>query len=119
MRFLVDENLSRDVVETLRREGHDVTWIRADSPEREDEQVLERATTEQRTLITADTDFGEIIFRSRQPASSGVILLRLGGSPREETEILMAALATRDDWSGHFAVVTSDRVRVTPLRQYP
>ena len=65
----------------------------------------------------ADTDFGELVFRSRRAAGSGVILLRLRGSPSEHLEALMAALATRDDWSGQFAVVTRDRLRVTPLQQ--
>ena len=117
MRLLADENLPRDVIDALRRGGHDVARIRADSPEREDEQVLERATAEQRTLITADTDFGEIVFRSLQRADSGVILLRIGGLPREQSAALMAALATRDDWSGHFAVVARNRLRVIRIQQ--
>ena len=115
MRFLADENLPRDVVDVLRREGHDVTWIRADSPERDDPQVLDRATAEERILITADSDFGEIIFRFRRAASSGVILLRLSGSPQEQADVLSAVLVTRGDWNDHFAVVTDDRVRMRPL----
>ena len=115
MRLLADENLPRDVVDVLRREGHDVDWIRADSPERDDPQVLDRAAAEERILITADSDFGEIVFRLRRVAGSGVILLRLRGSPQEQADILSAALGTRDDWDDHFSVVTNDRIRVRPL----
>lgn len=114
MRFLADENLPRDIVEALRGAGHDVAWIRADSPERDDEQVLERARTEQRVLVTADTDFGEIIFRLRQ-SPSGVILLRLSGTPQDQAELVSAVIPTRDDWIDRFTVVTDRRVRVRPL----
>ncbi len=115
MRLLADENLPRDVVNVLRREGHDVAWIRPDSPERDDPQVLDRATPEERILITADSDFGEIVFRFRRVASSGVILLHLRGSSQEQADVVSAALVTREDWDDHFAVVTDDRVRVRPL----
>lgn len=114
MRFLADENVPRDIVEALRHEGHDVAWIRADSPERDDQQVLDRASAEQRVLVTADTDFGELIFRLRR-TGSGVILLRLRGTPREQADLVSTVIPTRDDWSSLFAVVTDDRVRVRPL----
>jgi Domain of unknown function (DUF5615) len=32
MRFLADENFPLDAVEVLRQNGHDVAWIRSDSP---------------------------------------------------------------------------------------
>ena len=115
MRFLADENIPRAVVDGLRSEGHDAAWIRRDSLERDDTQVLDRATAEDRILITADTDFGEIVFRLRRPAPSGVILLRLSGLPAVQAETLSEALANRDDWHGRFSVVTDDRIRVRPL----
>ncbi|WP_370567188.1 DUF5615 family PIN-like protein [Dolichospermum sp. LEGE 00240] len=32
MRFLANENFPLDAVEALRQHGHDVAWIRVDSP---------------------------------------------------------------------------------------
>ena len=32
MRILADENIPRCVVETLRRENHDVAWVPKDAP---------------------------------------------------------------------------------------
>jgi hypothetical protein len=32
MRFLANENFPLDAVEALRQNGHDVAWIRIDSP---------------------------------------------------------------------------------------
>jgi hypothetical protein len=41
-----------------------------------DADILDRAAHEGRTLITNDKNFGELVFRSKQP-HHGVILLRL------------------------------------------
>ena len=115
MRFLADENFARDTVEALRRLGHDVVWVRTDAPGISDDEVLRRASSESRVLITADKDFGELAFRSGLPAASGIILLRARGSSQVRTAAVVAAVETRDDWAGHFAVVENDRIRMTPL----
>ena len=81
-----------------------------------DQLVLQRAQSEQRLVVTHDKDFGELAFRSGLPAESGVVLLRLTGSdPTIDNARTVAALTSRDDWSGHFAVVTADRIRLRPL----
>ncbi len=115
MRFLADENIPERMVEALRRLDHDVTWVHLEAPGSVDERVLERAASEGRVLVTADKDFGELAFRQRLPATSGVILLRVRGSAEARTAALVAAVEAREDWTGQFAVVANDRVRVTPL----
>ncbi|MXY80058.1 MAG: hypothetical protein F4Y94_10335 [Chloroflexi bacterium] len=115
MRFLADENLARSAVDALRSLGHDVAWVRSDSPGVSDEQILERAAAESRVLVTADKDFGELAFRRAAPAHGGVILVRVRGSEDVRATALAAAAQTRDDWAGQFAVVENDRIRITPL----
>ena len=115
MRVLADENLALRTVTALRRLGHDVAWIRTDAPGSTDEQVLARAAAEHRALLTADKDFGELAYRRTLPAECGIILLRLRGSAERRTEILLAAVASRNDWASQFAVIENDRVRMTPL----
>ncbi len=115
MRLLADENLPQRTVEALRRLGHDVTWVRLEAPGSGDERVLAQALSEDRVLVTADKDFGELAFRRRLPAAAGVILLRVRGTAEVRSAALVAALETREDWAGQFAVVTNDRVRLTPL----
>jgi predicted nuclease of predicted toxin-antitoxin system len=115
MRFLADENLAQSAVDALRNLGHDVAWVRSDSPGASDEHVLARAAAESRVLVTADKDFGELAFRRAAPAHGGVILLRVRGSAHVRATTLAAAARTRDDWAGHFAVVENDRIRITPL----
>ena len=85
------------------------------APGASDEQVLARAATEARVLVTADKDFGELAVRWGLPAESGVILLRARGSAATRTAALATAVQVRDDWASRFAVVENDRIRMTPL----
>lgn len=116
MRILANENFPGPVVRTLRQRGDDVTWVKEDQPGATDEEVLARAQAERRLLVTFDKDFGELACRVALPADCGVILFRLGGaSPHEDNARVLAALTSRTDWAGHFAVVQDDRIRLRPL----
>ncbi len=115
MHLLADENVSRNAIEALRGLGHDVSWVATDAPGISDEAVLARASAEGRVLVTADKDFGELAFRWGLPAASSIILLRSRGTAALRTASLVAAVETREDWTGQFAVVENDRVRVTAL----
>ena len=118
MRILANENFPGDAIAVLRERGHDVAWIHSDAPGSSDVEVLARAQTEDRILITFDKDFGELAFRSRLPASSGVVLFRVSmPSPSSVARIAVVALESRTDWAGHFAVIEDDRIRITPLPQ--
>jgi predicted nuclease of predicted toxin-antitoxin system len=115
MRFVADENIARATVERLREVGHDVAWVSTDAPGSTDEQVLARAVADDRILITADKDFGELAFAGGSVVARGIILLRVRGSTALRTAALLAAVEARTDWAGHFAVVEQDRVRMTRL----
>ncbi len=116
MRFLANENFPADAVSAMRDQGHDVAWIRTESPGISDTEVLDRAQRENRILITFDKDFGELAFRFKLPSLSGIILFRISTlSAKQIADIALAAVESRSDWSGHFAVVEDDRIRMTPL----
>lgn len=116
MRILADENCPGDLVEAIRSYGHDVTWIRLDAPGSSDPEILGRAQSEDRVILTFDKDFGELAFRHRLPATSGVILCRLHGLPPARVNaIVLGALQIHSDWEGHFVVITEQRMRVVPL----
>jgi len=79
-------------------------------------QVLALAQAELRTLITFDKDFGELAFHSGLSATSGVILFRIRKpSPDVIARRTVEIISARIDWSGHFAVVEEDRIRMTLL----
>jgi predicted nuclease of predicted toxin-antitoxin system len=116
MRLLANENFPGDAVAALRAKGHDIAWVRADAPGSSDAEVLAQAQAEERILLTFDKDFGELAFRVGLPAASGVILFRIPTpSPEFVARAAVAALESRSDWAGHFAVVEEDRIRMTPL----
>jgi predicted nuclease of predicted toxin-antitoxin system len=77
MRILANENFPGDAIAALRERGHDVVWIRTEAPGSSDWQVLTRAKAEDPVLITFEKDLGELAFRTKLPASSGVILFRI------------------------------------------
>ena len=111
MRILANENFPGDAVANLRQRGYDVAWIRTDARGSRDEQVLKLAEAEDRVLITFDKDFGELAFRTRLPASSGIVLFRISApSSAHVARVTMAALASRTDWAGHFSVVEDTRI---------
>jgi predicted nuclease of predicted toxin-antitoxin system len=78
--------------------------------------VLQRAQAEDRIVVTFDKDFGELAFRAKLPAASGIILFRISTtSPQQVARTAAAALSSRTDWAGNFSVVEDRRIRVTPL----
>ena len=84
MRFLVDECLSTRVPELLVAAGHDAVHVvdcgLAGEP---DERVLAQAADDRRVLLSADTDFGEILARSGSPVPSVILFRRAAASPSQ------------------------------------
>jgi len=116
MRILANEKIPEDAIDALRQEGHDVAWDRIDFPGSSDVEVLSRAQSENRILVTFDKDFGELAFRWGLLVDSGIILFRISAvSSTHIAEVAVTALGSRTDWSGHFAVIEDDRIRMTPL----
>jgi uncharacterized protein (DUF433 family)/predicted nuclease of predicted toxin-antitoxin system len=116
VRILADENFPGDAVIALRERGHDIAWVRSDAPGSSDPQIIARAQAEGRVLVTFDKDLCELTFRTRLSASSGVVLFRISASsPAFVARVAVAALESRADWAGHFAVVEDDRIRMTLL----
>ncbi len=116
MRILADENCPSDLVDALRERAHDVVWIRSDAPGSKDQAILARAQAEDRVILTFDKDFGELAFRMRLPATSGIILCRLGGLPLARVVMIITnALENGSEWSGLFTIIHEQRIRTIPL----
>lgn len=116
MRILANEKVPYPVVAALRTRGHDVAWVAEIRPGMEDREVLDLAQQDLRVVVTFDKDVGELAFAARLPASCGVVLFRLqGDSPEVDNQRAVAALLGRDDWSGVFALIEDDRVRVREI----
>jgi predicted nuclease of predicted toxin-antitoxin system len=93
VRLLVNENVTKTVIEELRQRGHDVISVKESMRSEQDEVIVARAHAQKRLLATHDKDFGELAFRSKLPASCGIILFRLAGSdPDTDNQRIIEAL---------------------------
>ncbi|MEM7807027.1 MAG: DUF5615 family PIN-like protein [Planctomycetota bacterium] len=114
--MLADENVPRPAVEALIQNGHDVKWIRTDSPGISDLDVLAIAQHDERLLLTFDTDFAAMTFRDGRSNPAGLILFRLKPkSPSYVRDRVLAAVETRDEWHGLFATVRDDLIIIRRL----
>lgn len=112
MRFLIDESADARLAPYLRSLGHDVKAVAADyAPSLEDAEILAIAHRERRIVITFGRDFGELVFRQRQP-HAGVLYFRLG--PIElpiEIARLDHVLTSYSNRLDHFITITRKSVR--------
>jgi len=116
VRILANENFPGEAVKALRSGGHDVVWVRTDAPGSKDRAILEWGEAEKRLLLTFDKDFGELAYRLRMPASSGVVLFRISiSSPTTVAQKVKAVLESRTDWAGYFSVIEDTQIRMRPL----
>lgn len=113
MNFLADEGVDKQVVEQLRKDGHQVQYIAEMDPGISDNQVLEIAHRESAILLTADKDFGELFYRQRRLAP-GVILLRLEGlSQANKARIVASAVHEHiSELLRAFTVITPGGIRI-------
>jgi predicted nuclease of predicted toxin-antitoxin system len=63
MNILADESVAAPIVAQLRQAGHDVQFITELAPGSSDPAILVRANQDDRLLLTADKDFGELVVR--------------------------------------------------------
>ena len=113
MNFLVDENIDRQIADCLRLMGHNVDYVAENDAGISDDEVLEMANKKTALLLTADKDFGELVFRQRR-VTSGVVLIRLAGlSPTRKAEIVVSAIKKHGPELKHsFSVITPGAVRI-------
>ena len=113
MNFVADESIDRQIVDALRLNGHSVTYIAEVGPSISDDDVFDRANKQHAILITADKDFGDMIFRDNRLISDGVILLRISGlSAETKADLVVRSITEHEDkLSFHFTVITPGKVR--------
>jgi predicted nuclease of predicted toxin-antitoxin system len=115
MNLLADESVDYRIVERLRSDGYMVLYIAEMEPGITDHAVLERANEEEALLITADKDFGELVFREGQLSSGGVVLIRLSGlSAHLKAEIVSDAFRERgNEFPNSFSIIAPGKTRVS------
>ena len=113
MNLLADESVDRPIVERLRADNHSVVYVAELAPGVSDDVVLERANQSGMLLITADRDFGELVFRLGR-IHAGVVLVRLTGlSSEAKANAVSRAFADRgDELLSAFSVISAGNLRI-------
>ena len=112
MRFLVDECTGPAVARWLRNQSHEVFSVYEEARGITDDDILDKAYSENWILITNDKDFGEKVYRDNK-SHCGVIFLRL----QDERAALKVDAIKKllDGYEDHladaFVVVTETQVR--------
>lgn len=113
MRILANENMPLASVQLLRAAGFDVKAVGIDMPGIADQDVLRIAVAEQRTIVTFDRDYGELIFRHGHRPPCGVIYLRWRRfRPDDPGRYLVDLLrSTTVDFGYALTVIDEDTIR--------
>ena len=88
MKFLLDVNVGTTIAEALREAGHDVVRTALLAPQAADTLMLAWAVSEERVLVTYDSDFTDLIFRDNAKPPPALVYIR-------DEPIELAVLASR------------------------
>ena len=119
MKFLVDNPVSPLVAGMLRDAGHDAVHVRDYSLESAPDTIIfERAYNERRIIISADTDFGMLIAKSKQKKPSIILFHHtFSHRPEQQAMLLISNLDQLADVleDGSIIVFEDKRIRVRKL----
>ena len=119
MKFIIDNALSPIISRGLQQAGFDSVHVRDYNMQAsEDVDIFEIAAQENRTVISADTDFGTLL-ALRQEAKPSVILFRRNSDrrPEQQLQILLKNLPNLEESidSGSIIIFDRDRIRIRSL----
>ena len=120
MKFLIDAALSPTVARALSEAGHDaVHAMEYGLQTADDETIVARAAKEDRVLISADTDFGQIL-ALRQETKPSVILLHRAAQRRAavQARLILRNLPDVSEALAMGSIVVFDESRIR-IRQLP
>ncbi len=102
MNILADESVDRQIIERLRQDRHRVLYVAELDPGISDQAMLSLANQDMALLLTADKDFGEMVFRLGDSAG----LNRQGGVPVNDpvARAGITKLTTRHMFRHSFAI---------------
>lgn len=113
MNFQADENIDIEIIDHLRKAGYNIFSISEEFPGVPDEDVIKITNKHNAVLLTADKDFGELVFRKGE-VIKGVVLVRIFGVPQQEkAQIIFDAFNTHaGDFADRFTVISKKKIRI-------
>ncbi len=114
LKIYLDQMFQVNVAQALREQGYDVIRASETGQARaDDKQILNKAISENRILITLDEHFGDwvILPLSRHP---GAIRLKVHPTASEKVITLLLPflhLRTREQFKDHLVIISENRVK--------
>ncbi len=118
MRLLIDNALSPKVAALLAEAGYEVLHVRDIGMQAAaDEEIMARAFSENRIIVSADTAFGTLLAARRTSKPSFVLLRCSIRRPDELAAMLVANLPSLTEilLKGAIAVIEDHRIRIRQL----
>ncbi|WP_375578341.1 DUF5615 family PIN-like protein [Marivirga tractuosa] len=115
MKFLANENIPFPSIKYLRNLNIDIKAIAEISPGISDEEVMKLAINDKSTIITLDSDYGELIFKYGYKPKQGVIYFRLLElEPEEVGKVLIQMIENNMVFNNYLTVVNKNFIRQRP-----
>jgi predicted nuclease of predicted toxin-antitoxin system len=120
MQFLADMGISQSTINLLKKMGHDAVHLKDQGLQRAlDREVIEKATREQRIILTCDLDFGDLMAASRELSPSIIIFRLENETPKNVNKRLKKVIEESLDALRKGAIIsveeTRHRVRYLPI----
>lgn len=115
MKFLANENIPFPSIKYRRDLKIDIKAIVEISPGISDEEVMRLAINDKRTIITLDSDYGELIFKYGYKPKEGVLYFRLSELEPKDIGIALVQLIENNlVFSNYLTVVNKNFIRQRP-----
>ena len=109
MKLLANENFPLKSILYLKSKGFNISSIGTDNPSIQDNVVMNIAINENRTILTFDRDYGELIFKHNYRPQKGVIYLRLDEYEADEPGKLIEEIFNKKEFDFDNALTVLDR----------
>ncbi len=113
IKFLANESFPLTSVKIIKDKGFDILRIGDDFFGITDEEVIDFANSDDRIILTFDSDYGELIFKNGYNISNGVIYFRWSIFNAEEPGDYLLYLIDRNeiDFKNKFTVINRNNIR--------
>lgn len=112
MGFLANENFPWPSIVFLRENNVEITSIAEEYQGISDPEVMEIAISQKLTILTHDSDYGELIFKYGLKPESGVVFFRLNEfEPKDPGKILLDLISKNFSFANALTVIDKNSIR--------
>lgn len=112
MKFLADENFPIPSIELLKDKNVDIKSVAVLQKGISDLKVIEIAIDEHRTILTHDSDYGELIFKYGYRPRAGVVYFRIFDfEPTEPGDLLLSLIQKELIFENRLTVINENTIR--------